>query len=261
MQRSLFDEIFQAVCAHDRYFIQKRDCTGLLGALSHQKVTCALRMLAYATSADQLDEYIRLAESTVLKTLHRFCQAIIDVFGDTYLRTPNKDDLQKILMLHSQRGWVGCLGSLDVMKWEWKNCPMAWRGQFQSGKDTHPTIGLEAVVDCRLWFWHAYIGVPGAINDINILDQSPLFVELMQGKAPKVTFLVNNNVYEMGYYLTDGVYPKWKVLMQTIPEPLGRKQKLYAKLQEGQRKDVERAFGVLQVSLADWCLFFYLLLH
>jgi hypothetical protein len=57
------------------------------------------------------------------------------------------------------------------------------------------------------------------------------------------------------------VYPKWKVLMQTIPEPLGRKQKLYAKLQEGQRKDVERAFGVLQVSLADWCLFFYLLLH
>ena len=45
--------------------------------------------------------------------------------------------------------------------------------------------------------------------------------------------------------------------MQTIPEPLGRKQKLYAKLQEGQRKDVERAFGVLQVSLADWCFFLF----
>jgi hypothetical protein len=28
------------------------------------------------------------------------------------------------------------------------------------------------------------IGVPEAINDINILNQSPLFVDLMQGKAP-----------------------------------------------------------------------------
>jgi hypothetical protein len=39
-------------------------------------------MLAYTTSADQVDEYIRLAESTVLKMLHRFRLAIVDVFGE-----------------------------------------------------------------------------------------------------------------------------------------------------------------------------------
>jgi hypothetical protein len=77
------------------------------------------------------------------------------------------------------------------------------------------------------------------MNDNNILDQSPLFVELMRGLAPKVTFIANNTIYEMGYYLTNGVYPKWKVLMQTIPEPLGHKQQLYVKLQEGQHKDLE----------------------
>lgn len=109
--------------------------------------------------------------------------------------------------------------------------------QFQSGKDNHPSIGLEEVFHCRLWFWHAYIG--GAINNINILDQSPLFVELMQGKAPKLTFITINNIYDMGYFLTNRVYLKWKVLMQTTPEPLGRKQQFYAKLQEGQCKDVE----------------------
>ncbi len=53
------------------------------------------------------------------------------------------------------------------------------------------------------------------------------------------------------------MYPEWKVLTQAIPEPLGCKQKLYAKLQEGQHKDVEQAFGVLQVRLADWCFFLY----
>ncbi len=63
------------------------------------------------------------------------------------------------------------------------------------------------------------------------------------------------------YYLTDGMYPEWKVLIQTIPEPLGCKQKLYAKLQEGQHKDVKQAFGVLQVSLADWCFSFILHSH
>ncbi|GKD28029.1 putative ribonuclease H-like domain-containing protein, partial [Tanacetum coccineum] len=28
---------------------------------------------------------------------------------------------------------------------------------------------LEAVVDQQLWFWHAYFGVPGANNDLNVL--------------------------------------------------------------------------------------------
>lgn len=116
MQRSLFEHILQAVCAHDRYFIQNRDCTGLLGVSSQQKVTFALHMLAYTTRADQLGGYIRLVELTVLKTLHRFCRTIVDVFGDTYLKTPTIEDLHKILILHSKCRCVDCLGSLDVMK-------------------------------------------------------------------------------------------------------------------------------------------------
>jgi len=58
------------------------------------------------------------------------------------------------------------------MKWEWKNCPMSWRGSFTNGKDQVPTIGLEAVVDSRYYFWHAFFGVPGSHNDINVIDQS-----------------------------------------------------------------------------------------
>ena len=93
------------------------------------------------------------------------------------------------------------------MKWEWKNCPMAWRGAFRSGKDAYPIIRLQAVVDCRLWFWHSFFGFPGIQNDVNVLDQSNLFENVVSGDAPALHFVVNNNVYEMGYYLTDGIYP------------------------------------------------------
>ena len=50
----------------------------------------------------------------------------------------------------------------------------------------------------------------------------------------------------MAYYLTDGIYPKWATFIQSIPIPQGPKAVLFAQHQEAVRKDVERAFGVLQ---------------
>jgi uncharacterized protein YifE (UPF0438 family) len=50
----------------------------------------------------------------------------------------------------------------------------------------------------------------------------------------------------MGYYLADGIYPDWATFVKTIHRPLSAKDKLFARFQEGERKAVERAFGVLQ---------------
>ena len=54
----------------------------------------------------------------------------------------------------------------------------------------------------------------------------------------------------MRYYLADGIYPKWSSIVQTIHEPVGSKKKYFATQQEACRKDVERAFGVLQSRFA-----------
>jgi hypothetical protein len=121
MCRCVFDHLLNAVVVHDRYFVHKTDALGVPGFSPHQKLTCALRFLAYGTSADQLDEYIRMAETAVLETVSRFCSAIIACFSDTYLRSPTVADLKFLLSSYEKPGWIGCLGCLDVMKWQWKS--------------------------------------------------------------------------------------------------------------------------------------------
>jgi len=105
---------------------------------------------------------------------------------------------------------------------------------------------LEAVVDSRLYFWHAFFGCPGAQNDINVLDCSTLFTSLLEGTAPQVRYVVNDRMYKMGYYLADDIYPEWHILMKTISSPQTPKQTHFAKRQESRRKDVERGFGGVQ---------------
>ncbi|CAA7015230.1 unnamed protein product [Microthlaspi erraticum] len=135
------------------------------------------------------------------------------------------------------------------MHWEWKNCPAPWAGQYTRGS-AKPTIVLEAVASHDLWIWHAFFGCPGTLNDINVLDRSPVFDDILQGRAPPVSYYVNGRKYKLAYYLTDGIYPKWATFMPTIKDPPDPKSSLYAAFQEHYRKDVERAFGVLQARFA-----------
>ena len=52
----------------------------------------------------------------------------------------------------------------------------------------------------------------------------------------------------MGYYLDNGIYPSWSIFVKTISYPQGIKKIHFARHQEACRKDVARAFTVLQAS-------------
>ena len=249
MSRSLFLRIINAVKDHDNYFNQRRDALGRLGLSTLQKTTAAIRMLAYALPADATDEYIKIGESTTIESCKRFCRAIVEIFSERYLRSPTSNDVARLLHIGKNRGFPGMLGSLDCMHWRWKNCPTAWAGQY-TGRSGSPTIILEAVADYDLWIWHAYFGMPGSNNDINVLEASHLFSNLTKGIAPPAHYVIQGKEYNMGYYLSDSIYPKWSTLVQTIHDPRGPKKQYFAKKQESCRKDVERAFGALQSRFA-----------
>ncbi|XP_070675600.1 uncharacterized protein [Malus domestica] len=152
------------------------DACGVMGLIPEQKITVALQMLAYEAATDQVDEIARMGKSTILESLMRFCGAIESIYTAEYLRKPTHMDLEKLLKKAEMRSFPGMIGSIDCMHWTWKNYPSAW--------------------------------VPGAQNDLNVIVQSPVFNNVLQGKAPKVTYEVNGHMYDGPYYLADGIYPR-----------------------------------------------------
>ncbi|GJX24512.1 ethylene-responsive transcription factor ERF109-like protein [Tanacetum coccineum] len=126
--------------------------------------------------------------------------SVITIFGDVsielympkYLRKPTLEDVVKIQQKHNNvHGFPGMLGSIDCMHWKCKNCPVSWQGQYGRGDKKYPTIMLEAVASQDLWIWHAFYGMAGANNDINVLDNSPLFDDLLDDFALIVPYVVN----------------------------------------------------------------------
>ncbi|XP_062170570.1 uncharacterized protein LOC133876310 [Alnus glutinosa] len=200
-----------------RYFVQERNAAGKLGHSSLQKMTAAIRMLAYGVTADLMDEYLRIGERTAMDSFIHFVKAVVSIFSAEYLRSPNSEDIARLLAIGESRGFPGMLGSIDCMHWKWKNCPNAWKGSH---------------------------------NDINVLERSDVFANLAEGRAPPVNYSINGHDYTMGYYLADGIYPSWATFVKTIHAPQGNKRKNFAAAQESARKDVERAFGVLQARFA-----------
>ncbi|GJW79235.1 ALP1-like protein isoform X1 [Tanacetum coccineum] len=79
-------------------------------------------------------------------------------YGEEYLRRPTQTDVEKLYAFHENKH------------------------EF-SGSE--PFILLEAVASQDLWIWHAFFGVAGSNNDVNVLRQSPVLNDLKVGKAPE----------------------------------------------------------------------------
>uniref|UniRef100_A0A0D3DUP2 DDE Tnp4 domain-containing protein n=1 Tax=Brassica oleracea var. oleracea TaxID=109376 RepID=A0A0D3DUP2_BRAOL len=166
MNKSLFVRIVDRLSNEVQFFRKKQDVTERLGLSALQKCTTAICVLAYGSALDAVDEYLWLGATTARLCVENFVEAIINLFGDEYLRRPTPADLQRLLHIRKLRGFPGMIGSIDCMHWEWKNCLTAWKGQYSRGLGK-PTIVLEAVASYDLWIWHEFFGPPGTLNDIS----------------------------------------------------------------------------------------------
>ncbi|KAL7589308.1 hypothetical protein Lser_V15G37254 [Lactuca serriola] len=137
---------------------------GRQGLLPLQKCIGAMRVLAYRTSADTHDEYLRINKTVTRDALVKFVEGVISCFREEYLRRPNQDDLARLLHVGEEHGFPG--------------------------------------------------------------------------RAPKVSYTVNDQEKHMAYYLIDGIYPSWAAFVKSRSSPQLRKHKLFAEHQEAARKDV-----------------------
>ncbi|XP_022008224.2 uncharacterized protein LOC110907570 [Helianthus annuus] len=216
MSCRLFTRIANDLAGLDPFFMQRPDARNYEGFTTLQKCTAAIRQLAYGTVADALDEYLQMSARTTRECLYRFFHNVVKLYSKKYLRKPNSYDVQQLYQAHEARhGFPGMLGSIDY-----------------------------------LWICHSFFGLPGSLNDLNVLYQSAIFTDVVNGTGPDTRFTVSGVEYRRGYYLADGIYPSWSTIVKTIPYPEDEKRKKFAKRQEVARKDIERAFGVLQKKWA-----------
>lgn len=248
MSRAVFNRVFTAVTLDSDYLCQglKPDVTGRMGISPLIKFVCALRQLAYGLPADLADDLFDVSETTAGLCLEEFCKSVVRCFSAVYLRQPTAADLKRIEKEFAAVGFPGCIGCLDCAGWQWKNCPKALQG-IMKGKDGVPTLRMEVICSLDLWVWGFQFGLPGAMNDLNILEVSNHFQQVLSGVFPPTqpSYTVAGKSFDWFYYLTDGIYPSWKVFIKTVSQPLTRKAKLYSTFQEAVRKCVERVFGVL----------------
>jgi hypothetical protein len=84
-------------------------------------------------TADTIDEYLKLDNSTALECLEYYCSNIIECFGDEFLRRPIVTDTQRLLAKAEERRFPDMLGSIDCIHWQWHNYHVGWQCQFTWG--------------------------------------------------------------------------------------------------------------------------------
>jgi hypothetical protein len=246
MYRSVFIYIHDAVLEFDPWFSTRKDATKKSGASSYIKVAASIRKLAYGTANPVWGELYNLSTTLVHDCVDHFISAVVTLMKDSVICAPTLEECIRISNNNGARGFPGCLGSIDCQHWYWGMCPNAFHGSY-IGKPGKPTVVLEAACNKDLRFSHADFGFPGSQNDISIVTRSTFLARHIDGSFPPPGFSYTLNGVESTkpYYLADGIYPRWSLFLQAIKQPITAKEKLFTRLQESVRKDIERAFGVM----------------
>ncbi|KAI2500464.1 Ribosomal protein-like protein [Fragilaria crotonensis] len=139
------------------------------------------------------------------------------MISKVFARKMSRSDARRLSVLHEAvHGVAGMIGSLDCMVYEY------W---------------MEKLFCCVAGFEQQKI-------------RSCLLKSFLDGSfANDVDFefrIGEDRVFHRLWVLVDGIYPELSRFVKTIQEPVGHKASRYARWQESARKDVERAFGVLQ---------------
>jgi len=118
-------------------------------------------------------------------------------------------------------------------------------GAYQSRKGKRG-IDVEAVCADDLWVWRQLVGAPGSLHDINVTQQSPLYLDVTGGRWPPrgTPFTIDGSTSALLYYLADEIYPRYAFLISPHPKPSTEEQKTFIRLQEAIWENVERIFGV-----------------
>ena len=203
-------------------------------------------MVAFQPYFQSGEETVRIARRAFF---HSLCAD--DEIRSTFFPPLTRERAVQIATRHERiHGVPGHLLNIDCSHIVWKNCPKAWAGAH-ADKDKNVSIVLEAGCDYDLKFHHAFFGLPGSNNDIDVWNLSK-FKTLMMAAGfathiePESPYFIGDEAFTVLWNTVDGIYPELARFVKTISVPDGSSEEEYVKWQESVRKAIERAFGVIQ---------------
>ena len=89
------------------------------------------------------------------------------------------------------RGFSRMLGNIDCIHWECKNYPFSCQGIYKG----------RAVSYLKLWCcgFRTLSSVWLVLNDINMLQRSPVFAIIVEGQTTEFNYEINEHQYTEGY--------------------------------------------------------------
>lgn len=128
------------------------------------------RYLAHGGSLVKLSEEFRRGHSTVNDVVRETCDAIWDVLGPLYLKTPEVEDWERISQeFWEQWNFPNCFGALDGKHVDVVCPPNAGSLSYCNYKGHHSQV-LMALCDAKYRFTYVDIGYYGELR-IYIVDQ------------------------------------------------------------------------------------------
>jgi Plant transposon protein len=252
ISRSRFQNMLEMFGNHGGSFYSgKADCCRNPTASLEAKLLMPLHVLATGVATHTFCYYYQMSNTLAATACREFNKTYLKLYRKKYLKRPDRQDMVNIAKLHDKvHGVPGMFGSLDCMHTKWKNCPVGWQGSFKGGKG-YPSIVLEAICDYHCYFWHLDYGHAGTNNDINVLHASDFYQTLLDGRMHElekdvVPFVVSDQSFDQMYVLTDGAYPQFDRFVKPLRFAVQPEEHKFMNWQSAARKDIERAFGILQ---------------
>ncbi len=175
-------------------------------------------MLAYGMKVHAIDEYCQFVESTTMECMKWVVHVIVAIFWPKYFWKPTRAKIENQLKINANRGFPSIFANFDIYALEVEEL-LSWMARAIFKKRCKKVHNSKVIANQSLCMWQASFGLPSGNNDINVLDQSPMVANMLNGACSVLRFEMSDNVYFQYYLLVDVIYFLSSCFVQTIHEP------------------------------------------
>ena len=151
------------------------NCAGTRGMDGTLAIMYTLRRCRTGCPADQFDDQVGFAGSTLTGKFNLVIDAALEALGPTYLPTNDVVRHSDETAYNAGIGWPGCFGSYDAMHVKWR-APKRVQALCKGRHDSSNML-VAAVSHHDLYCASLHI-TPGSLNDLNARDTDPLLAAI-----------------------------------------------------------------------------------